>query len=260
MERMNPAMSAASESPIRKERIDNIPTIWIEPDPRGAQGKLAVWLPWFTGSKESTEPQLRQLAAKGFTALSYDPWQHGERARESAEDLEIRVFGNFRRYMWPILGQTMLDALRVIDWAMANCNVGPAVYAGGISMGGDIAVATAGIDPRIICVATIGSTPDWLRAGSEIAPGEPDAYAQFFYDRFNPLTHLEAYRLRPAIAFECGAEDRHVPPQGALRFRDALGAASGADPDRVRVNLHPGAGHTTTEPMWRNALEWLAGH
>jgi uncharacterized protein len=249
-------MPALPETPIRKERIDHIPAIWIEPVGRAASGKLAVWLPGFTGSKESTEPQLRQLAAKGFTALSFDPWQHGERATESAEELTTRVFSNFRRYMCPIFGQTALDFLRVVDWARAHLSAGPRVYAGGISMGGDIAVAVAGIDPRIVCVAAIGSTPDWLRAGTEIAPGEPDAYARFFYDRLDPLTHWEAYRARPAVDFECGAEDRHVPPQGALSFRDTLGAP----PDRVRVNLHSGVGHTTTEAMWQNCLEWLVSH
>jgi len=253
-------MNSLAKSEIHKTRIDHVPAIWIEPDPRSSRGKLAVWLPWFTGAKESTEPQLRQLAAKGFTALSYDPWQHGERARESSEELETRVFGNFRRYMWPIFGQTALDALRVIDWAMANFAVGREVYAGGISMGGDIAVAIAGIDPPIVCVAAINSTPDWLRAGTEIAPGEPDAYAQFFYDRFNPLTHLEAYQRHTAISFECGAEDRHVPPEGVLRFQEELRETYCETPDRLRVTLHPGVKHASTELMRTNSLDWLASH
>jgi dienelactone hydrolase len=250
-------MTLASDSPVRKERIDRIPAIWIEPEARGSQGKLVLWLPGFTGSKESTEPQLRQLALKGFTALSYDPWQHGERAAESVEALQTRVFGNFRRHMWPIFGNTALEALRVIDWAVAHLNVSREICAGGISMGGDIAVAAAGIDPRIACLAAICSTPDWLRAGTEILPGQPDAYAQFFYDRLDPLTHWEAYTRRPAIAFECGAEDRHVPPDGALHFQEALRDVYRPCPDRLRVNIHPGLGHTTTEAMWQNCLEWL---
>ena len=52
-------------------------------------------------------------------------------------------------------------------------------------MGGDISVALAGIDHRIIRVAAIVATPDWTRPGmrdvrgsGEILPqGEPDAYA-----------------------------------------------------------------------------------
>jgi dienelactone hydrolase len=253
-------MSAFPKSGIHKTRIDHLSAIWIEPDSRAARGSLALWLPWFTGSKESTEPQLRQLAARGFTALSFDPWQHGERARESVDEMETRVFGNFRRYMWPILGQTALDALRAVDWAIANLSVGRKVCAGGISMGGDIAVAAAGLDPRITCVSAINSTPDWLRAGTETPPGEPDAYAQFFYDRINPLTHLAAYESRPAMSFECGAEDRHVPPEGALRFQEELRKTYREVPNRLRVTLHPGVKHASTDPMWSRSLEWLTAH
>jgi hypothetical protein len=57
-------MNSLPKSEIHKTRIDHVPAIWIEPDPRSSRGKLAVWLPGFTGAKESTEPQLRQLAAK----------------------------------------------------------------------------------------------------------------------------------------------------------------------------------------------------
>lgn len=35
--------------------------------------------------------------------------------------------------------------------------------AGGVSMGGDVAIALAGIDARVRRVATVGSTPDWNR-------------------------------------------------------------------------------------------------
>jgi len=61
----------------------------------------------------------------------------------------------------------------------------------------------------------------------------PDAYARFFYDYLDPLTHLSAYAHRPAILFACGREDQHVPPDGAQRFQAALrardpGTASGS--------------------------------
>jgi cephalosporin-C deacetylase-like acetyl esterase len=92
---------------------------------------------------------LQDLAAKGYVALSFDAWQHGERGSESPQEILGRVFGNFRRHMWAILGQTSLDTLRVIDWAMSSLNVEPHVYLGGLSMGGDIAVTVAGLDQHI---------------------------------------------------------------------------------------------------------------
>ena len=165
-------------------------------------------------------PFLQDLAAAGFVALSFDPWQHGEQDTESPAELASRVCGNFRRHMWPILGQTTLDTLRVIDWALANLDVDAGVYAGGLSMGGDIAVAAAGIDHRIERVAAVVATPDWLRPGMHdlfephklLSPGEPDAYARYFYDHLDPMTHLAAYPRGPAVYFVCGERDTHVPP------------------------------------------------
>jgi hypothetical protein len=54
--------------------------------------------------------------------------------------------GNFPHTVWPILGQSALDTLRVIDWAIAELDSSLPCYMGGESLGGDIAVAAAGID------------------------------------------------------------------------------------------------------------------
>jgi dienelactone hydrolase len=238
-------------------RVDHIPVLWFRPDPAADRRQLALWIPYFTGRKEDMEPHLRDLAARGFTAASFDPWQHGERASESMEALRARAFSDYRRHLWPLFGHTALETLRVIDWAVVELGVGSEIRIGGISMGGVAAVAAAGIDGRIARAAVIGAGPDWLRLGADLPPGKPDAYARFFYDRLNPATHPEGFRRMPAIAFECGAEDRHVPPDGASAFRDALREAYRSHPDRIRVTLHPGAGHTTTVAMWANCLEWL---
>jgi len=71
------------------------------------------------------------------------------------------------------------------------------------------------------------------------------------------LTHLAGYAHGAAITFECGAVDTHMPPEGALRFKAALADAYRPCPEKLRVNLHPGVGHTTTPEMWHNYLEWF---
>ncbi|RPI34660.1 MAG: hypothetical protein EHM70_02120 [Chloroflexota bacterium] len=238
--------------------VDHIPVVWLDPGLPSGSRRLAIWLPWFTGRKEDMQSQLAGLADRGFVALSYDPWQHGERGTEDPDALLQRVFGNFRRHMWPILAHTAEDALRVIDWAIAMLDISPDICMGGISMGGDISVAAAGLDQRISTVAAIVATPDWMRPGMDISPGEPDAYSQHLYDRFNPITHLGSYSHCPAITFECGAEDGHVPPDGALRFQEVLKDTYAACPERLRGNLHPGVGHKFVEPMWANSLEWFS--
>lgn len=84
-------------------------------------------------------------------------------------------------------------------------------------------------------------------------------YARYFYDALDPLTHLATYAHGPAITFECGAEDTHVPPDGALRFQSALREADPAAGERVRVNLHPGLGHFDAQhaDLWQNSLDWF---
>jgi len=247
--------------------VDHIPVLWVEPSVRHSAARLVIWLNGLSGTKEQMLPYLQELAAAGFVALSFDAWQHGARGTEAQPELAGRVFGNFRRAMWPILGQTTLDTLRVIDWAVSALDVWPSIYMGGISMGGDIAVAAAGLDHRIERVAAIVATPDWLRPGMQdlfrpgtlLEPGVPDAYAQYFYDQFNPLTHLESYIHGPAIAFECAANDTHVPPDGAQRFEAALRGIAPSAADRMRVDLVPNAGHMDTgDPIfWKNCLAWF---
>jgi dienelactone hydrolase len=238
----------------QKGWVDHVPVVWVEPsDARG----VALWLPPLSTNKEWVLPCLHELAGAGFVAVSLDPWQHGERGTESSEELRARVFGGgFRRHMWPILGQTTLDALRVIDEFASGD-----VVAGGVSMGGDVAVALAGIDSRVARVATIVSTPDWTRPGMrdlmdpsrDLPQGEADAYAQWFYDELDPMSHADRYTGSPAILFECGGDDQHVPADGALRFQEAVG-------DSVQVNVRPGLGHleAMTPEVLQSCLDWLS--
>lgn len=248
-----------------RDRVAEIPVLAIAPpEPRA----VALWVPYFSGEAEAMAPVLERLAAAGLFAVSFDPWQHGGRGEENAEQLFERVFAAFRRGMWPILGQTTLDALRVIEWARGRLGGGPRLLAGGTSMGGDVAVALAGIEPRLERVAALVATPDWTRPGMcddsrtpplPIDQGEAGPYAQWLYEQLDPITHLERYRRPLSVLFECGAEDAHVPPDGALRFREALAGLD--DAAEVQVELRPGLGHDAAaldEKLIAACVEFLA--
>jgi len=121
-------MNNVSQSPSSSSAwVDHIPVLWVEPPVRHPVRRLILFLANLSGTKERTIPFLQDLAAAGFVALSFDAWQHGERGTESQEEMLSRVFGNFRRHLWPILGQTTLDTLRVIDWAVTTLDVQPRV-------------------------------------------------------------------------------------------------------------------------------------
>lgn len=242
---------------LNRASVQGIPVLWAEPEHQEPR-RLVIWLPGFSGTKEGVQQYLLELAAAGFVGLSFDPWEHGERCAEGVEALRDRVRGNIRRHFWPILARTAEETPQIVDWALAEFGAQPALGMGGISMGGDIAVAAAGVDPRIAAVSAAIATPDWLRPGSFEAPGVPDGAAQSDYDRRNPLTHLDSYRHCPAISFQCGAQDQQVPPDGAQRFVAALQGLYREHPERLEVFLQPVTAHQFTRTMWKNAVSWFA--
>jgi dienelactone hydrolase len=250
----------SSQLVVRKVKIGEIPALVVSPpDTKGRS--LILWYPGFSGTKEGTEGQLRQLAARGYVAMSPEVYQHGERRIEPQAQLPLRVRSNIRRYFWPILAKTAEETTPAIDWAIKELGVRPEVGIGGTSMGGDLSVAAAGVDKRIKVVSAIVATPDWMRPGSWEPPGEPDTAAQAWYDKRNPLTHLDAYRHRPWIAFQSGAVDIQVPPDGGERFIAVLkkGIYKGYE-DHLEVNLIPGMGHGFHPKMMENSIAWFEAH
>ena len=245
---------------MQRAWAEHVPLVWIEPEASRTPRTLALFLPRFGSYKEAVVPFLRELAAAGYVAMSFDAWQHGERGDESDEAMTARVFAAFRRRMWPILGQTTLDALRVIDWAVEHLDVAPAVCVGGLSMGGDIAVAAAGIDARIRHVVAVVATPDWKRPGMHDAfdrsklvdQGPADSYAQVLFDALDPALHVDRYARDLELNFICGGDDNHVPPDNAFAFRRALETISSAAARRVSIELILGLAHLDT----RDASRW----
>ncbi len=244
---------------VEEARVEGIPVRVHAPQPTRGR-TLVIWLTGFSGSKTSVETQLRDLAAKGYVAMSFDPVEHGDRRIELQPELVSRVRGNIRRYFWPILAKSAQETTTLIDWAMERYGVLPEVGMGGVSMGGDISVAATGVEHRIKVVSACVATPDWMRPGSFEPPGAPDAYAQACYDAVNPLTNLRSYGHKPWIAFQSGAVDRQVPPDGGEKFVAALKRSYGSDAGRLVVNLQPNTPHAFTPEMWKQSLAWFGAH
>lgn len=244
--------------------IGTIPVLWEEPDPSGER-HLVFWLPGFTSGKEDVHRYLRELAEAGFVALSFDPVDHGERSRFAEGEQFPPDSGAFRdpatgkvyRHFWAILAETAAEVPTVIDWAIAELGVAGPVGAGGISMGGTIAVVAAGLDVRITTVAAGIAEGDWHRIGAMYPLDAPNAYVQNCFDRSNPLSNLGRYQRRPAISFQLGAEDRMIPPSSAQRLAEALAPIYAASPERLAVVIEEDVGHEFTEGMWQRSLDWF---
>lgn len=249
------------------DSVEGIPVAWVSPAAKPVG--VALWLSHLGGSTEQTRPMLQQLAKRGWVAVSFDPPRHGLRGDGSApSELVGEVLGSFRRRMWPLLGQTVLECLRVLDWTENRFGRHGPVVAGGVSMGGDVAVALAAVDRRIARVSALVATPDWTRPGMRtvgpgpelIEQGEADSYAGWFFETFNPITHLDAYDRDVAIEFQCGSADQHVPAEAAVRFRDALAERDPRVASRIVVEIHDGVSHLDAardERFYAAALDWL---
>jgi len=245
---------------MNREMVGETPVIFVEPEGESRK-KLVIFLSGFSGNKESCLPRLEELAALGFTALSFDAWQHGERMVADVEELRARILGNIRRYFWPIIAHTAREVPGVIDWALEHFELDDTVGMGGISMGGDISVVAAGLDRRIALAVPGIATPDWLRPGTFEPVGQADEVAQACYDELNPLTHLDHYAHCPRIVFQNGAEDGQVPPAGSLQFCEALRARHYQNcPERIEAVLHEGVAHAYSDVMWENTKRLLAEH
>jgi uncharacterized protein len=240
--------------------VSGVPLLWEEPI-QANQRKLVIWLPGLTDSKESMHTFLEHLASAGYVALSFDPIDHGERSRFTntldPNDGSFSVDGKIYRHFWSILAQTIQEVPVIIDWAIAELGVSPVVGVGGKSMGGDIAIAAAGLDQRISVVAACIATPDWLKPGSIYKLSAPNDQIQSQYERYNPLTNLSHYQHQPAITFQCSAGDTMVPPDGATRFVEKLKPLYEGSLERLEVVLEQGVGHELTETMWRSSLAWF---
>lgn len=261
------AMTPPVRPPPRPRRgsgkAEHVPVMWVLPRDDTTPARLALWLCGGNAGMNASGSELEALAETGLVGLSFDSWHRGSRAPESNAEQFKRLRANYPQVAWPLIGNAALEVLRVLDWAAAEFGAGPPFCVGGHDLGGDIAIAAAGLDARIGRVAAITASPDWRRpgmriAGQDVDPGGPDAYAQWFFDRLDPLTHVGSFSHRPAIALECGADDEHAPPDGALRFRDALLAGPYADaPERLRVTVHAGVRHEYTPAMWAACLAWF---
>ena len=253
------------EADIRqgKDRAGHIPVLWAEPGgdaERRGRGNLVIWLSGFGMTKENVAAHLADLARCGYTAVSFDLYEHGERtwSGETHQEMAARVGSDRRLYFWPILARTAEDFPRVIDWASSRFGISGRVAAGGISMGGDISLVAAGIDTRIEAVCAAIATPDWLRPGSVDPQGTGDAHSRMFYDRYDPITHLENYQHRPLIHFVNAGADRFVPPEAARRFQAALRQQVYATcPERIGIEELAGLDHGFPDEMWNRCLHWL---
>jgi hypothetical protein len=181
--------------------------------------------------------------------------------------LLTQVMADYRQQMWPLLGQTVLECRRIADWALNTFGTASLV-AGGVSMGGDVALAFAGLDDRVSRVAGLLSTPDWTRPGMHgaetegtlIDQGTADSYAQWFFTQLDPLTNINRFQRDILVQLQFARKDRHIPPSLAEPFASLVNS-TGRSPSRgcevVLRDRYDHLGGIHAEELYRSAATFL---
>ena len=96
-------------------------------------------------------------------------------------------------------------------------------------------------------------TPPTSQRGSATVAGIPvrwvtrnHATGRWLYSQLDPITHLEHFAHGPAILFESGQDDVHVPVEAAHRFVAALTGHSPAAAANTTVRVTKGLAHVAT--------------
>nr|WP_319997166.1 hypothetical protein [uncultured Draconibacterium sp.] len=255
---------------IEFEYVTNIPIAFCRPDENRSNNSIAVWLPWLGGDKETGAKELQKLASHGYFAISIDPWLHGDRSGDLQEDVRTLVFQEFRKYMWQILGITTLDVFRVIDWAIDTFKLNKNVVASGLSMGGDIAIALAGIDARVSRVAAIAASPNWERPGMTdvmdatkiVNQGDSTNLGKWLFNKLNPMTNLNSFARPLQMHIELGELDTHINSQWMFDFKNGLSCDYKNAEHNIEIVVNKGLNHVSllqNEEIIDRAVNYLIG-
>jgi hypothetical protein len=90
--------------------------------------------------------------------------------------------------------------------------------------------------------------------------GEPDTRSAALRGAFDPMLHPDRYLHGPAIAFEFGELDRHIPAENAERFAREVSDLGGAAD--IRITRHAGLDHLTSArapAVVQRCLDWITG-
>jgi len=248
--------------------IDELPISYCMPAKENNNRSLALWIPYLGGDRETCIKELKYLSSKGFLSVSLDPYLHGKRNTVKKPGIRTRVFNDFRAHMWNILGITTLDCMRIIDWATKEFNLNNTVVAGGLSMGGDIAVSLAGADERIKKISTVASSPDWLRPGmtdvmdssKAIDQGKSTAYGAWLYSKLDPISNVNNFTPEQEMLFMLGERDTHINPSYAKKFYELMIQKEDMMRAKIKINIVEGANHISLlqrKTILREALEFL---
>jgi dienelactone hydrolase len=202
------------------------------------------------GNYELVRILCASLASRGIPAVMFKLPYYGERALPGGE---LALTHDVERFA-EAMSQAFLDVRRTVDMLAARPEVDPGrIGIAGISLGGIVSAAAAGVEPRLERAALLLAGGDLLsiihhaRETAELSQtlrGLPDDQ-RLDVERAilaaDPLTHAAGLReraLEGKVLMINAADDQVIPPEATRKLATALGMSD-------RVEWLAGLGHYT---------------
>jgi len=239
--------------------------------PKGATGKLPTVLfnhshgggyqigkaEFIDGREYMTKPPYAEfLTSLGYSALCFDAWIFGERAKRTELDF-------FKDTLWHgrvLWGMMVYDALKAVDYLLTRPDVDAQRLATvGMSMGSSTAQWVGALDPRLKVVVDICCLTDWHTLvdvgglkGHGIYYYVPDLLNHFTTTQMNALI---APRAHLSLA---GNQDALTPVAGLEKIDRGLQEvyASAGHPEHWKLLRYDGE-HLETPVMREEIRKWL---
>jgi dienelactone hydrolase len=244
------------------------------------------------GSKEGKLGLLKELAGRGFVALSIDGRFHGARILGAAKttkeynDAIFAAYQNPKANKHPLYFDTAWDVLRTVDFLQQHPSVDPKrIGLVGFSKGGIETWLAAATDERIAVAVPMISVQSlrwslennqWqgransvkeahLAVAKELGKKEIDAEVcralwnrvlPGILDAFDCPQMLTAIAPRPLLILS-GENDPNCPLGGAKLAFAAAETAYQTKKDRLKIDVALGVAHQVTDGQHKLMIDWL---
>ncbi len=279
------------------EKGQIVPGILLKAANSTGKKPVVIYLHGTGGKKEDGLPLMRNMAGRGFVAISIDGRYHGARAAAFPKEggmnaYETAIFHAWQKdpepHEYPLYYDTVWDVMRLIDYLQTRDDV-DASHIGlyGVSKGGIEAYLTAAVDTRVAatvpCIAVESfkwavDNNQWKprvetfqkafdAAAKEAGVATPDsAFVTKFYDRVMPGMEgeFDGPSMVPLIAPRAlmainGERDPRTPPASLKLATDATQAAykAAGAEDHFVVLVQPNTPHQVKPDAQRAGEDFL---
>lgn len=259
--------------------INDIPLLTVLPD--GARRVPLVFiLHGFDGCKEHGLELAHRLASRGMAAVAFDAVHHGERA-----DGKLETFGDPQQCDYPVesgldryvfMHRVVVDSARDLSALHSRFEADERIDTArcgvtGVSMGGFAAFYAAANEPMISAAAPIIGLPTFGERWEDVLL-EASTYVQWrtqleearpairrdseFIRSIDPISRLPDFCPRPLFML-CGDQDTHQPKVYPLRLYRALLPVYAEQPEKLKLKIYDGIGHSVSAEMMDDVAEWF---